>query len=85
MEPPDHPLHPYAMPVAQGGSRARKINATSNRALSDAAISRLARGKRESPRREVSEFKRGTVIERTRPPDFGIGRVGVRIFAWEAV
>lgn len=42
---------------AQGGSRG-KINATSNRALSDTAISRLARGKRESPRREVWKFKR---------------------------
>lgn len=60
--PPGEPISRRPRPPgeqleAQGVGRPREINATSNGALSDAAISRLARGKREPPRREVSEFK----------------------------
>lgn len=50
---PPPPLQRTGRGVERG-----KINATSNRALSDTAISRLARGKRESPMREVWKFKR---------------------------
>lgn len=48
----------YLFQRAGRGVERGEINATSNRALSDTAISRLARGKRESPRREVWKFKR---------------------------
>lgn len=50
------PRSPGEQLEARGVGRPREINATSNGALSDAAISRLVRGKREPPRREVSEF-----------------------------
>lgn len=67
------------------GSRPRRINATSSRALSDAAISRpdvatRAPRKRDSPRRQVLQFKQrnrdGIVAEtpaRDRAPSRGSG------------